>query len=323
MAAATPGGISPTHPVWKRGVPRDAGVGWDFEDVRDHYLKLLYNVDPMGVRYASTERYFELSRLVTGEVMAEVFGEWRRTDSQCKGGIVLWCNDLTPGAGWGLFDSAGRPKAAYWFLRRAFAPVAVWMTDEGLNGIGVHVANDRAAGLDLKLRVALYQHGERLVASGEHQIAGSSRAQPIVNLETLLGRFSDASYAYRFGSPGHDVVVASVYDSGQDTPFSQAFRFPAGRSSTQIPIDNLGLSAVCQAQPDGTLMLRLQAKRFAWGVRITARGALPGDQYFGLEPGVPRVVVLTPAPNTKTPSTIHVSAANAEGRMAIPVEQRT
>jgi len=104
MALATPGGISPTHPAWKRAVPRDSGAGWDFEDVRDHYLKLLYSVDPVALRYSDASRYWELSRMVSGELMAEVFGEWRRPASPCGGGIILWSADLEPGAGWGILD---------------------------------------------------------------------------------------------------------------------------------------------------------------------------------------------------------------------------
>ena len=57
-------------------------------------------------------------RHVTGELMAEVFGEWRRASSPCAGGIVLWLRDLVPGAGWGILDR-GRPKVAWHHLRRA------------------------------------------------------------------------------------------------------------------------------------------------------------------------------------------------------------
>ena len=86
---------------------------------------------------------WQLSRAVSGEVMAAVFGEWRRAASPCRGGLVLWSRDLEPGAGWGLLDCDGRPKVAYHHLRAALAPEAVWMTDEGLNGVDVHLANER------------------------------------------------------------------------------------------------------------------------------------------------------------------------------------
>ena len=158
------------HPRWKAGVPRDAGAGWDFDDVRDHYLRELFGVDPVALRSSDAERYLELSRAVSGEVMAEVFGEWRRAGSPCGGGLVLWLTDLMPGAGWGVLDHRGEPKVAYHHLRRALAPVAVWSTDEGLDGVAVHVANDLPVPLATTLRIALYRDLEVRVDEARHDV---------------------------------------------------------------------------------------------------------------------------------------------------------
>ena len=315
MAARTPGGISPIHPEWKRGVPRDAGAGWDFEDVRDHYLKLLYGVDPVDLRYADAERYFELSRLVTGEAMAEVFGEWRRAASPCNGGIILWASDLAPGAGWGILDSQGAPKAAYWFLRRALQPVTLWTTDEGLDGVDIHVANDSPVPVDARLRVALYRDGERKTAEGTLHIALPAHGTACYGAEYILGRFADAAYAYRFGPPGHDVVAASLYITDYALPCAQAFRFPAGRPLRRAPVQDLGLRGEAYVLQDGSVDLYLTARALAYGVRIVAAGFEPADNYFHLEPGVRRRVALTPAANGATFQGVSISAVNAEGRV--------
>lgn len=323
MALATPGGISPDHPAWKRAVPRDAGVGWDFEDVRDHYLKLLYSVDPMRLRYTGARRYWELSRMVSGEVMAEVFGEWRRPQSTCGGGIILWGADLEPGAGWGILDSCGQPKAAYWFLKRALAPCAVWTTDEGLNGVDVHVSNDGSASLDALLRVALYAHGEQKIAEVHRTVSIGARSSATFGVEEALGRFVDASYAYRFGPPGHDLIAVSLHRAPGDPAFAQSFRFPAGRTAQRCPIAELGFTAEPELRADGSLAVLLSASRFANGVRVTAVGALPDDCYFGIEPAGTRRIVLTPLIPGARPTGLTVTAVNAEGRLSVSMDSRS
>jgi beta-mannosidase len=240
-------GHPPVHdPRWKAGVPRDAGAGWDFDDVRDHYLPLLYGADPRALRYADPERYLELSRHVSGELMAEVFGELRRPGSPCGGALVLWLTDLVAGAGWGVLDHRHEPKVAYHYLRRALAPRAVWSTDEGLGGIDVHIANDAAEPLSAVLRVSAYADLERPVEEIAQPLELAPHSRHTVGVESMLGRFIDVSFAYRFGPPASRPAVrpsasrpiASACRPGcsrtDPTPFSpsRAAGWPTGCACT-------------------------------------------------------------------------------------------
>jgi len=319
MALATPAGVSPTHPAWKRAVPRDSGAGWDFEDVRDHYLKLLYSVDPAALRYADSNRYWELSRMVSGEVMAEVFGEWRRAASPCNGGIILWSADWEPGAGWGILDSQGYPKAPYWFLKRALSPCAIWTTDEGLNGVDIHVANDLFMAREVWLRVALYRNGELKIAESECAITVPKHTTIAFGVEEILGRFLDASCAYRFGPPGHDLIAASLHRERGDIPLAQAFRFPSGRSTQRRPIAELGVMVESRILDDETMELLVSSRCFAYGVKAAAPGWMPDDAYFGIEPGVRRRITFRRLQSAEFPASIVMTAINAEGRLPVAV----
>jgi beta-mannosidase len=275
------------------GVPRDAGADWDFQDVRDHYLKLLFGAD------RDDDRYLELSRFVSGEVMAEVFGEWRRGASPCGGGLILWLRDLLPGSGWGVLDSTGAPKVAYHYLRRALAPIAVWTTDEGLGGIAAHVANDRPEPLSARLRVALYRDLEVRVEEAEEEIQLPPHSVAVREVESVLGHFADVSYAYRFGPPQHDAVVVSL-ESAAGELLAQAFRFPVGQPLAQ---EDLGL----EAERDGDV-LTLRTRKLAYGVRIH-EAAVTSDNAFSIEPGQERVV--------RAPGATALTALNLSGQLRL------
>ncbi len=321
MLPAAPGDLAGHHPRWKAGVPRDAGSSWDFEDVRDHYLELLFEVDPVELRRLDHERYLELSRTVTGEVMAAVFGEWRRAASSCGGGLVLWLRDREPGAGWGVVDYRGRPKTAYHHLRRALAPIACWMTDEGLGGVVAHVANDSPSTLAAHLRIALYRDFEDCVEEIREIVELAPHCVRQWNVETLLGHFVDASWAYRFGPPQQNLIVASLECDGDtasgSVPASQAAHFPAGRPGTREPAARLGLTTSIQARPDGSLHLHLRARRFAYGVRLHISDFTPAEDAFSLEPDRQRIVRLHPRRAGASFSAGHLTAVNLAGRVQI------
>ena len=314
--ANVPDGSEPSlaDPGYKRGVPRDVGAGWDFEDVRDHYLALLYGVDPASLRASDPDRYLELSRHVSGEVMAEVMGEWRRAGSPCHGALVLWLRDQLPGAGWGLLDHRDAPKAAYHHLARALAPVAVWSTDEGLDGVVAHVANDRPDGIALTLRVALYRDRETLVDEVARELCLAPHTTESHNVESLLGRFVDAAWAYRFGPPAQDLIVFSLEDRSGREPrlISQAVRHPAGRPLALETAATLGLTAEVDQH-----RLVLRSRRYVHGVRVHLDGHRPDDDCFALEPGRERTITLRAQDAGADAPRGRLSALNLRGALRV------
>ncbi len=308
-------GLSPDDPRWKAGVPSDAGTDWDFEDVRDHYLQLCYGVEPDTLRHDDPDRYLELSRAVTGEVMADVLGEWRRAGSPCGGALILWLHDLRPGAGWGLVDSTGRPKVAWHHVRRALAPVAVWMTDEGLNGIAVHVANDRPTPLRAQLRVALYREAELLAGSAEELVELGPHDALDRDLEGMIGRFADVTWAYRFGPPQQDVVVASLERDG--ALLSQAVRFPVGPPMQPLSAGELGIVIDVRTTRDGASSVVVGSRRALWGVRLALEGFTGSDDAFAVEPGRERTIELRPTGSPGEPVAGALTALNLAGQAHI------
>jgi beta-mannosidase len=278
------------HPTWKARVPRDTGAGWDFEDVRDHYLTRVFGLDPATVRSQDMSRYLALSRVVTGEVLANVLGEWRSGSSSCRGALVWFFRDLWPGAGWGLLDSTGLPKAAYYFVRRALQPVALLATDEGLDGLALHAVNDTDAAIDAELELRLFRHGEALAASGRMPLSLGPRCKVTVGSDTLLEQFLDVTYAYRFGPLERNVAVGTLRSHGR--VLGEAFYFPKGPAF--VPEHDLGVQASARALDDGTLRLRIKTRRFAQAVAVEIPGYVPRDNYFHMAPGTEREVPLRP-----------------------------
>jgi beta-mannosidase len=198
----------------------------------------------------------------------------------------------------------------------------VWTTDEGLGGVAVHVANDRPDPLSARLRVALYRDLEQQVGEAHEPLELAGHDAYEGNVETLLGRFVDAAWAYRFGPPAQDLIVASIEREGDGGPqlLAQSMRFPSGRPATTEPADRIGLAASADPMPGGTVRLTVRSRRLAYGVRVHAPGFAPADDAFAVEPGATRSVLLHP----RTPDAAFaggaLTALNLRGRARIASE---
>ncbi len=288
VEAHLPAGIG-HDPAWKAKVPRDRGVGWDFEDIRDHYVELLYGVRPIDLRYGSPERYLDFGRAAVAEVMEAVFAEWRRTGSVCAGGIVWNFNDLEPGLGWGVIDALGRPKSAWFALRRAFRPVQLAFTSEGTNGLYAHLINDTGKTRQVRLEISCLRDGLQPVASGALDIDLDPRSSKAIAATDLFGAFFDTTYAFRFGPRSHDVTHGRLIDRETGETITEAFDFPQGRAAAMHPAR---LEARLEENTAGVFALAIATDRFAQSVHLDDQAFLPGDNWFHLAPGEEKRVLL-------------------------------
>ncbi|WP_267551131.1 glycoside hydrolase family 2 protein [Rhizobium rhizogenes] len=271
-------------PLWKERVPRDRGASWDFDDVRDHYLQELYGFEPSRLRREDPDLYLSLSRAVTGEVAEETYAEWRRQGSGCNGALVWTLQDLLPGAGWGVIDSTGEPKPIWYALRRAFRPVQVLLTDEGTNGLDVHVINESDVALELTVQVSCLRDGRQIVVGSGRDLVVEARTKQKIACTDLFGAFFDTTYAFRFGPPSHDVTVAQLTASDTGALIAEAFYFPLGRTKAFHDAEIMA-SAVQQGE---NWFLDLSSDRLAQSVQIEFEAYRAEDDWFHLPPGSSR-----------------------------------
>jgi beta-mannosidase len=277
----------PSHdPRWKARVPRDRGASWDFEDVRDHYLARLFERDPHRQRREDPALYLDLSRMVSGELMTAVFSEWRRGRSPCAGGLVWTLRDLEIGGGWGLIDATGEPKPAWYALKRLLQPVAVALTDEGVNGIAIHLFNDLSTEVKGELRLRAFDDGAPVLEASRPITVGPRSAMEVAAFD-LIGRFYDISYAYRFGPRPHAVVLAELLVEGAVVAEAIQFQDP------QAGLAPHAVEARLEGEP-GAWRLVLSSARLLRYVHIADPRYRPSDDGFTLAPGASRIVGLEP-----------------------------
>ncbi|MCB1692033.1 MAG: hypothetical protein KDI19_04660 [Pseudomonadales bacterium] len=277
-------------PAWKNGVPRDNAAGWDFEDIRDHYLAELFGVDAIDLRYADKAGYIQHAQVVSGEVMRRTFAYWRSRESQCGGGIVWFLKDLVPGAGWGLIDSDNEAKPALQIVSRAWRSVGLQLLDSGMDGIDVSLLNESAQTLTGSVHVTLLRHAQVPVGKAERAISVSPWSSELVSVDEILGRFHDTGYHYRFGPPAHDVVLASWLDEDGNVLGTDAW-FPSGYRLQ--PLSSASVELTARETPDGAELTLVVSDGFLQFVTLRGQGLRFNDNYFHLLPGVPHTVHAT------------------------------
>jgi len=299
-------GTTREGPAWRRGIAKDPKVDWDFEETTSHYVQDLFGVDVDDVRDHEPERGLDLIRAAAVHVMESTMGEWRRPRSSCAGAIVLSARDLTPGAGWGLLDSTGSPKAPWFGLNRAWAPRTVLMTDEGLDGVAIHVVNDRPQTWDCNLEVTVLPLGQGGGDSAGATLSVNPHSTRTLWAEDLLDGFRDLTWSWRFGPPMYDTLTVTVRDGGPQ-PLTRTMLL----GSLVRPQLILGELVARRGRDDSGWFVDLRSSRTATFVVLDwSDGTAPADNWFHLGAGLERRVRLIQG--TDQPLSGSVRALNAD-----------
>ncbi|MDX7953729.1 glycoside hydrolase family 2 protein [Lichenihabitans sp. Uapishka_5] len=276
---------------WAARVPRDRGADWSFEDVRHHYMTRLHGIDPLALREADPQRYRDLSRATTAAVTEHTFDEWRRPGSPTAGGLVWFARDLGIGPGWGVIDADGRAKSNLHAMRRAFAPLRLSVTDEGVNGLALHGINDGADPVEGRLVLRCLRAGAVRVAEGGRDVVLPGRGGLTLTAFALMGQFFDAGAAYGFGDAPHDTVWVTLEHAGVVLAETHWLLPPgSGTLPPEPPVIAVGR--------DGTgWWLTLRATATLRAVVIDDDALMPDDAGFHLCPGHTRLVRLMAPPH--------------------------
>jgi len=268
-------------PTWKQAIHHDTGGSWDLEDVRDHYVKLLFAEDPALLRRHDPERALDLGRAAVTHVIAEAMAEWRRADSRCAGLLLVGVRDLRAGAGWGVIDAVGLPKAPWFAMARASRPVGLLLTDEGLNGLALHLVNDGDRDVVGQVEVEVYS-ADHCIDRGSGAAKVPARGGVRLAAEDLFDGFRDLTYAYRFGPRTTELVVARLV--GEDgAVLAVATYLPDGPGR---PVQaEVGLQAILHPVDEEAWSLSVSTRRFAQFVSVDIPGFRPDDSWFHLQPG--------------------------------------
>ena len=172
------------------------------------------------------------------------------------------------------------------------------MTDEGLGGIDVHVANDRPGAIDGAVAVALYHDRETRSVTASIDCDLIPHARTAHNVETLVGHFVECSWAYRFGPPAQDARGRAARHDRRATRAPAVAGGPLRRSGDRGTIERGRSARPERERATITDRCRRAGHRdptLRHGVRVDAPGFPPSDDAFSIEPGATRRIELHPS----------------------------
>jgi beta-mannosidase len=246
---------------------------------------------------ADLEEFVDFSMIAQAEALKFALEHFRRRKPHCSGTLIWQLNDCWPGLSWALIDYLGFGKAAYHFVRRAYAPSLASFRVDGDGAAELWVTNDTGAAVrdTAYVRLGRFTGGDPLHAE-EVEVDVPAHSSSCVRrwaAGALEGR-ADRYLAVRAvdgAFPANRHFFAAIKDLDR----------PPGRVEHAVERADAGALAV---------KLRAHAGTFAYFVQVAVPdgGVRLSDNYVELDPGEERTIVLVPGDGGLAPDDVTVRA---------------
>jgi beta-mannosidase len=238
------------------------------------------------------DEYVDFSMTSQAEGLKFAIEHFRRRKPHCSGTLFWQLNDCWPVLSWSVLDYNGFGKAGYYYARRAYSPLLASFKTLPDGSMELWLTNDTLSDVedDVTVRLATFEGGTIWEES--------LRVQVSANASHTVARWTADRVS---GAPDR---YLSVRSAGDRFPSNRHFfadikdlrRDPAGPEVDIIPIE------------EHELEVRLRASAYAYFVHVEVpdEAARFSDNYFDLEPGEERTVVVTNARSPITPETTKI-----------------
>ena len=104
--------------------------------------------------------YVYLTQINQGLALKTCLDYWRQNWPETNGSIIWQLNDCWPVSSWSLIDSDNKPKPAYYFVKRSFAPVSlIFCTSH--KGISLKISKHQIQQIEGKFQSERFFNGNR------------------------------------------------------------------------------------------------------------------------------------------------------------------
>jgi beta-mannosidase len=146
------------------------------------------------------EEHIDFSQAVQAEGLGFGIEHLRRRQPHTSGALVWAFNDVWPGSSWSLVDYDGAPKAAYYSVKRASAPVALSFVETAEGGLELWAVNSSRDDREARMHVSL----ARFDGEGTASVDVDAALEPLSVRRVWHGDVPEA-----VGSPHHFAWASS------------------------------------------------------------------------------------------------------------------